>query len=89
MGSDCCMYTFYKCDSPVFGVSQRKVAVLGAIREHQVNDIGFTADINTDVKWVDFGHRLSLKFGVFNQLGNTHDHGASTPSHIRIQSEEV
>jgi len=22
---------------------------------------------------------------VFNRLGKTHDHGASTPSHIRIQ----
>jgi len=28
--------------------------------------------------------KIPLQEKVFNRLGKTHDHGASTPSHIRI-----
>ena len=44
------MDSFYLLSGPLMRVSNREVAVLAAIRKHQVNEIGFAPYINTDVR---------------------------------------
>ena len=78
---------FYHLSGSVLRVSHREVAMFAAVRKHQIDDIGFAAHINTDVKWVHDITFFLCWIWVFNRLGKTHDHGASTPSRIRIQSE--
>lgn len=52
----------YKQDRTVMRVCNREVTVRVTIREHEVNDIGSAAYINTDLKWVhkitSFGNKI-------------------------------
>lgn len=79
--------SFHHLSRTIPRISHRKVTVFTAVREHQINDIGFAAHINTDVKWVHVITFFLCWIWVFNRHGKAQDHGASTPSHIRIQSE--